>query len=183
MSRIAVIVSLLLAAGCDVGSVNAAHNGPDGSNGSPDGSGSGSNPGSNCDAIVATPPTDHHNSGQACLQAGCHLIGNTGPSAPEYSYAGTLYRDATGASVFPGATIEITIGGSTHKLVTGDMGNFQIPPALAAAPTNAAPGNALASGCPLANKPMTGQLVQNGGNCNNCHNLTGTAQAPPVYLQ
>jgi hypothetical protein len=182
MTRIAVICAIFLAA-CDVGSV-ATNNqgGPDGSVGTgTDGSGSGSS-GSNCDAIQSANLSDgHHNAGQSCLQAGCHLIGNTGAGAPEYSYGGTLYRDATGASPFPGATIEVVLGGTTYKMVAQQNGNFYLPKALGNPPTAATTGQTLASGCPSANHPMSGALVDNGGNCNNCHRTGGTTS--PIYLQ
>lgn len=180
MTRIAVILAFAIAA-CDVGSVVSNNQGgPDGStNSGTDGSG-GSNNGSNCDQVAANAPDGHHNAGQACLQSGCHLIGNTGANAPEYSYAGTLWRDAGGASPYPGATIEIVVGGTTHKIVTATNGNFMLPPALAPAPTNGAPGTTKASACP-STTPMNGQLVDNGGNCNNCHRTGGTTT--PINLQ
>ncbi len=180
MTRIAVILAFTFAAACDVGSVVTNNQGgPDGSMmGTPD-SPVGSN-GSNCDAISQTPPDGHHNAGQSCLQSGCHLIGNTGGAAPAYSYAGTLYRDSAGTQAYPGATIEVVIGGQTHKIITATNGNFFLPPALAPAPTAGSPGTTKASGCP-STTPMTGQLVDNGGNCNNCHRTGGTTT--PVYLQ
>jgi hypothetical protein len=180
MTRIAVILAFALTAACDVGSVVTNNQGgPDGSmNGGVD-SPVGSN-GSNCDALAANAPDGHHNAGQTCLQSGCHLVGQAGAGAPEYSYAGTLWRDSGGASPYPAATIEIVIGGQTHKITTATNGNFFLPPALAPAPTAAAPGTTKASACP-STTPMTGQLVDNGGNCNNCHRTGGTTT--PIYLQ
>jgi hypothetical protein len=182
MTRIVVILAFLLAA-CDVGSV-ATNNqgGPDGSTGGTDSSGSNGSNGSNCDPVQSANLSDgHHNAGQSCLQAGCHLIGNAGAGAPEYSYGGTLYRDATGASAFPGATIEVVVGGMTYKMVAQQNGNFYLPKALGNPPTAATTGQTLASGCPSANHPMSGALVDNGGNCNNCHRTGGTTS--PIYLQ
>jgi hypothetical protein len=126
-----------------------------------------------CDAVSTATGDGHHNAGQTCLQVGCHLTGNTGAGAPEYSIAGTLYQDAGGGSAFAGATIELTIGSQVHKVITASNGNFFLPPALAAAPTAAMPGSALASACPDT-VMMVGQLVDNGGNCNNCHRTGGT---------
>lgn len=133
-----------------------------------------------CDATqTMNLPDGHHNAGQTCLTAGCHLIGNTGAGAPEFSYAGTLYRDLQATNAFPGATIEIATGGTTHKVITATNGNFFIPKALATPPSAAMPASALASGCP-STMTMTGQLVDNGGNCNNCHRTGGTTT--PIYL-
>ena len=133
-----------------------------------------------CDALqTMNIPDGHHNAGQTCLQAGCHLIGNTGAGAPEYSFAGTLYHDVNGSMPFGGATIEVSVSSQVHKLVTASNGNFFITSALASPPTAAAPGTALASACPNTNT-MAGQLVDNGGNCNNCHRTGGTTT--PLYL-
>jgi hypothetical protein len=180
MTRIAVILAVALAA-CDVGSVVSSNNqgGPDGSVINTGGD-SGGSAGSNCDPVSANAADGHHNAGQTCQQVGCHLVGNTGAGAPEYSISGTLWRDSGGASPYPGATIEITVGGTTHKIITASNGNFFLPPALAPAPTAAAPGTTKASACP-STLPMTEQLVDNGGNCNNCHRTGGTTT--PIYLQ
>jgi hypothetical protein len=182
MTRIAVILAFAIAA-CDVGSVVTNNQGgPDGSmnTGGPDGSGSVGSNGSNCDAVSNTPPDGHHNAGQTCLQSGCHLVGQAGANAPEYSVAGTLWRDSGGASPYPGATIEITVGGTTRKIVTASNGNFFSTPQLTTAPTAGTPGTTKASACP-STTPMSGQLVDNGGNCNNCHRTGGTTT--PIYLQ
>jgi hypothetical protein len=179
----AVILAFAAFAACDVGSVVSSNNqgGPDGSvGGGGDSGGSNVGSGSNCDPVAANAPDGHHNAGQTCLQAGCHLVGNTGANAPGYSIGGTLWRDSGGASPYPGATIEITIGGTTHKITTASNGNFFLPPALIPAPTAAAPGTTKASACP-STTPMSGQLVDNGGNCNNCHRTGGTTT--PIYLQ
>jgi hypothetical protein len=173
MSRIAVIVTVLLA-GCDVGSVLTHNqNNPDGNNGGGD---SGGSNGSNCQNLVSPPPVDHHNAGMGCMTAaGCHNAGlGLGAAAPEYSFGGTVYRDAAGTTPYAGATILVTANGVTKKLIAGDQGNFQITPILFAAPTNQATANAQASACP-AQTPMVGALVGGGGNCNGggtCHGGT-----------
>jgi hypothetical protein len=187
MTRIVVIFALVLAA-CDVGSaVSNNQAGPDGSvTGGPDGSGGGSGSGSNCEAINATPPDGHHNAGQTCLQAGCHLIGNAGAGAPEYSAAGTIYKDTAGTQPYAGATVIMTVGGTTHKMIsaaTGNAGpgagNFFIAKALATPPSAAMTGTTKASACPNTSA-MSENLVDNGGNCNNCHRTGGTTL--PLYV-
>jgi hypothetical protein len=171
MSRIVVIASVLLV-GCDVGSVLSHNGGPDGGGGG-DSGGSG---GSNCQTLVSPPPTDHHNAGMGCMTAaGCHNAGlGLGAGAPEYSFAGTVYRDAAGTTPYAGATILVTAGGMTKKLIAGDQGNFQITPILLAAPTNTATANTKGSACP-SETAMSGALVGGGGNCNGggtCHGGT-----------
>lgn len=182
MTRIAVILSLVLAAACDVGSVvsNNQGGGPDsGVTGGGD-SGGGSGSGSNCTPVASQLPAAHHNAGMTCMTAGCHLIGNTGAGAPEYSFAGTLYRDPQGTNPFPGATISVTVAGTKHTAVTASDGNFYIPKALADPPTAANTGTTNASGCP-STTAMAGALIDNGGNCNNCHRTGGTTS--PMFLQ
>lgn len=191
MTRIAVICAIFLAA-CDVGSI-ATNNqgGPDGSVG---GSDSGSNAGSDCEQVnTATAPDGHHNAGMSCMQVGCHLIGNAGAGAPEYSYAGTLYKDLQGTQPYAGGTVIITVGGQTYKMVaaatddlattgTPGIGNFWIPAALATPSTAAMTGSTKASACPTT-MPMATPLVDNGGNCNNCHTNPGTqGAAGKVYV-
>jgi len=192
MTRIAVILSLALVAACDVGSVVSNNQGgADGSIGGSNGSNGsdGSNAGSNCSAVVtdtANLPNGHHNAGMTCMTAGCHLIGNAGAGAPEYSFAGTLYKDTGGTQPYAGATIIVTVGGTQHKVVTsatGDAGpgagNFFIAKALATPPSAAMTGTTSASACPNTNA-MAENLVDNGGNCNNCHRTGGTTT--PLYV-
>ena len=164
----------MVLAACDVGSV-LNRDTTDGGNGSGSGSGSGSN-GSNCEPLAGSIPTDHHNAGMGCMTAaGCHNAGlGLGANAPEYSYGGTVYRDAAGTQPYPGATILITQGGVTKKLISGDTGNFQLPPILLPAPTAAATSTTSASACP-STSAMAGTLIAGGGNCNGggtCHGGT-----------
>jgi hypothetical protein len=176
MTRLVVIFTVLVAAaGCDVGSV-VAHAGGDGGGGGGDGGGGGGDGGSNCETVVASPALGHHNAGQTCLGAGCHLTGNLGAGATEYSYGGTVYRDAAGTQPYAGATILVTNGGVTKKLVTDSLGNFYTTPLLLPAPTNA---TTKASACPTTT-PMIGTLNAGGGNCNNCHKTGG--QAAPIHI-
>lgn len=187
MTRIAVILStLVFAAACDVGSVVSNNQGgPDGSVGGGGDSGGGSNvgsgSGSNCINVSANLPAAHHNAGQTCMTAGCHLSGNTGAGAPAYAVAGTLYRDPQGTNPYAGATITVTVGGTKHTAVTASDGNFYITTALMPTPpSNAMTGTTNASACPSTNA-MSGALVDNGGNCNNCHKSGGTTT--PMYIQ
>ena len=185
MTRIAVILStLVFAAACDVGSVVSNNQGgPDGSVGGGGDTGGGSNvgSGSNCTPVSANLPAAHHNAGQTCLTAGCHLIGNTGANAPAYAVGGTLYRDAQGTNPYAGATITVTVGGTKHTAVTASDGNFYITSALFTTPPSAAmTGTTNASACPSTNA-MSGLLVDNGGNCNNCHKNGGTTS--PIFIQ
>jgi len=174
MLRIAVISTLVLAA-CDVGELPGTTT--DGGGGGGDGSGSGSN----CEAIAAAPPAGHHNPGLGCRTgAGCHNAAlGLGTNAPEYSIAGTLYKDSAGTMPYPGGTVLVTIGGMTHKSIAADNGNFWFVPALVASPTATTPGTTSASACPNT-QPMIGQIVAGGGDCNNCHRNGGTTL--PVYV-
>ena len=187
MTRIAVILSaLVFAAACDVGSVVTNNQGgPDGSVGGGGDTGGGSNvgsgSGSNCVPVSNNLPAAHHNAGMTCMTAGCHLIGNAGGGAPEFAIGGTLYRDAGGQNPYPGATITVTVGGTKHTAVSASNGNFFISTALMPTPPSAAmQGTTNASACP-STTAMSGALVDNGGNCNNCHKTGG--QTSPLFLQ
>lgn len=184
MTRIAVIL-FAFAAACDVGSVVSNNQaGPDGSVGGGGDSGGGSNgsgSGSNCIPVSANLPAAHHNAGQTCMTAGCHLTGNTGAGAPAFAVGGTLYRDPQGTNPYAGATITVTVAGTKHTAVTASDGNFYISSALMTTPPSAGnQGTTNASACPSTNA-MTGALVDNGGNCNNCHKSGGTTS--PIYIQ
>lgn len=194
MSRIVVSLSVVLMSAaatvtftaCDVGSVVQNSTGTDGgNNGGTDGSGSGSGSGSaQCEEISATPPDGHHNPGQSCIAAGCHLTGQVGAGAPPFTYAGTLYTTAAGTTALAGATIFVKLGATEKKVITANNGNFWMsgPPAGLDPPTNAATALTKASGCAAAPMavPMVGALVQGGGNCNNCHRNGGTTS--PIHL-
>jgi hypothetical protein len=170
MTRIFVIVTLLFASACDVGTVLA-------NTGSGDDDGSG---GSNCANKADPAPTAHPHlddgtphAGRGCMDAaGCHNAGlGLGSSAPEYSYAGTVYTDAGGATPAAGATVFVTSAGVTKKLLADSAGNFQIEPALLASPGNQITTSTAATQCPTST-PMVGGLVAGGGNCNGggtCH--------------
>jgi hypothetical protein len=169
---------------CDVGSVIQNSTGTDGGNNGTDSGGSGSGSAKACEEISASPPDGHHNPGQNCIAAGCHLPGQQGTNAPPYTYAGTLYTTAAGTAPVAGATIFVKLGASEKKVISATNGNFWMGPAPAGldAPTNAATALTKASGCALApmHVPMVGALVQGGGNCNNCHRNGGTTS--PIHL-
>jgi hypothetical protein len=186
MTRITVIVSLFFASACDVGTVLANQGGgPDGGGGS--GSGSGSGGGSNCSNLVSPAPDPHlHTAGgtsnkdQPCIASGCHGPVGTGTGAPIYSFAGTIYTDATGATPAAGATVFVTAGGTTKHLLADKDGNFYIEAGLFPAPTTQMTANTQATQCPTVT-PMIGVLVTAGGNCNQggCH---AAGAQPKVHL-
>ena len=172
MLRIAVIFSLVLGA-CDFGESPGA--------GGADASGSGS--GSDCENVAAAPfAAGHHNPGMGCRStAACHNAAlGLGTGAPEYSVAGTVYKDTAGTMPYPGATVLVTMGGTTKKFVTADNGNFWFVPALQPAPTAAMTAMTSASACPTT-KPMSGLLVNGGGDCNSgaCHAVGAQG---PIYV-
>lgn len=128
-----------------------------------------------CEKLVSPAPGDHHNAGMGCMStAGCHNAATLGGGAPPYSYAGTVYRDAAGTQPYPGATILITMGGTTTKLIAGTMGNFQISPQDLAAPTTAGGAMSSASACPSTVSMMTTALPAGPADCNSCHKADGT---------
>jgi hypothetical protein len=194
MSRIVVSLSIILVSAaatasftaCDVGSVVQNSTGTDGGTKMDSaGSGSGSGSGALCEAdATATAPDGHHNPGQSCIAAGCHLTGQTGTNAPPFTYAGTLYTTSAGTTPLGGATIFIKMGATEKKVITASNGNFfmSAAPAGIDIPTNANTATTKASDC-AANPtavPMSGALVQGGGNCNNCHRNGGTTS--PIHL-
>lgn len=186
MTRIAVILSVFIAA-CDVGSIYQANTGTDGGNGS------GSGSGSDCETInVANAPDGHHTdqtavtqatAAQGCMSnAGCHNAAKgLGTGAPEYTYAGTLYKDVAGTQPLAGAAVFFKLGATEVKTLSATNGNFWITPGVGGldAPTNAMTGTTKASGCPNTHS-MVGVLVQGGGDCNSCHKTGGTTT--PMYV-
>jgi hypothetical protein len=165
--RSAVLLSFLAA--CSVGEVPG--NGAVSDSGTADGSGSGS------DCIDRkTPATAHGHSGvptdtrggQGCIMSGCHLTGMTGLDAPEFQFAGTLYKTG-GTAPNPGATIRIKSGTMEAKAVADSAGNFYVE--VGVLPAMPFPANTFATACPTTT-PMTTALTTGGGNCNagvGCH--------------
>jgi len=135
-----------------------------------------------CEAVSATPPAGHHNPGMGCRSsAACHNAQlGLGAGAPEYSAAGTFYKDTAGTMPYPGASVTITVNGVTKKTVAADNGNFWFVPALLPAPTNAETGNVFASACPNT-AVMAGAIVSGGGDCDNCHRAAGGTTLP-IYV-
>jgi len=179
MTRIAVIISLLVA--CDVGSVlpNGVGPGPDGGGG-----GSGDGGGSNGCITAGTPQQAHvhqspvvagnpSNRGIDCMGAGCHGVGGGGPP---WAFAGTLSTAADGLTPNAGVTIVIHAGATTLKAISDTDGNFYSPLAVTF------PANAQASKCPSV-MSMSAQLATGQGGCNSCHTVTPPATTSPLYLQ
>ncbi len=183
MARFAVLVLL---AACDVGSVLQSETGGDATS---------SDSGSTCQNLVTPVPQDNThtapvdpakptNAGQGCMtNMGCHNMAlGLGTGAPEYSYAGTVYLDAAGTMPAPGATILVTQGGVTRKLIAGNTGNFQETPTLLAQPSSSATAMTQASSCPATTAMIT-PLTAGQGNCNQggtCHGAGGTQG--PIHI-
>lgn len=184
MARIVVIFSLCLAA-CDVGELPGATS---------DSGGMGMmDTGNGCAPLAATVPTGHHPADHesrttGCMSAaGCHNAAlGLGAGAPEYSYAGLLYK-ADKTTPFGGATIVVKLGAAQKSTITSDNGEFYMVPGAAGIdpPTNTATANTSASGCPNV-LPMAGILTAGGGDCNKggCHAPVGSANPGngPIYL-
>ena len=129
--------------------------------------------------------------GMGCVTLGCHLEGQTGPGAPAYVFAGTVYKDIAGTIPQPGVVIRLfpTTGNtktSVAKAITDADGNFYIQnPALTAFPYNtdvtACGADSVAQGI----RPMVGIITKVEANCNagnTCHQASPTKTATPVYL-
>ncbi|MDB4954876.1 MAG: hypothetical protein JWO36_2445 [Myxococcales bacterium] len=179
MTRIAVVMSIFLAAACDVGEVPLNQNATDGGGGGTD-TGGGGDGGNGCVTLrsPANPATNHSNgggthAGENCMRAGgCH-----GPQpglGGAFTFSGTLYTSAAATAPKTGATIKMMVGANTIPVETDTAGNFHGTDALTF------PASTLASGCPTVTH-MVGQLVTGGGACNNCHIVGGTTS--PMYLQ
>lgn len=113
------------------------------------------------------------NAGNACLVAACHLPGAQASGAPQFQFAGTLYKTG-GTTANPGATIRVTSGATTATAVSDTAGNFYIEVGIL--PAMPFPATTNVTACPTAT-PMSGQLVAgipNNGNCNTggCHAAT-----------
>ncbi len=173
MTRTIVLLSVLFV-GCSVGEVPLNGTGPDGGGG-------GGGDGAAALCTTRTTPIAAHvhtagggtNAGQNCQLAGCHLRGNAGAGAPEFLMGGTLYKPD---GVTPSGGVEIRLvpngGGPSGIAVTDDAGNFNSTQAI-----NPFPGTALASGCPTADRHMSGAITNAAAaSCNNgtaCHATGG----------
>ncbi len=172
MTRFAVFAALVFAStisvACDVGTVLANTNNPDG------GSGSGSGP--DCPPAATPAPAHMHvvggtsNAGMACIVAGCHADG-AGGTAPIFNYAGTIYN-AAGSAPAGGINVLITLGGATKKWLTDADGNFYVQDPLQAPPTATMQATTKVCQTPTA---MSGTLGAGNGNCSaaqTCHGGT-----------
>lgn len=88
-------------------------------------------PAGDCDAAaIETLPDGHHNQGLGCITGGCHDGGSL--QAPQWTAAGTLYRDLEGSAPLAGGTIELVDAtGAAVTLVSAQNGNFWTEQALA----------------------------------------------------
>lgn len=165
MNRLAPL--LLALAACDVGAVPAAGGGAD----APAGDGSAALA---C-ADRGTPGQAHihatggtSNKGQACMGAGCHIAGGTGPL---FGAMGTVYK-ADNTTANAGAVVRISYGGMTKTAITDTDGNFTFSATLTDQITF--PSKTDASGCPTDPVHMVTQLGTLADmNCNRggCHDL------------
>lgn len=125
--------------------------------------------------VVAGNPS---NAGQGCMLAGtCH---GPGPAvgAPEYQFAGTLYKIDL-VTPQAGATIRVkNMAGQIATAITDTGGNFFIP---ANTLQNPFPSNTQATACPQLT-PMQSQVAQGQGNCNQGGTCHGTGGAQPMTL-
>lgn len=180
MTRIAVLLSLVLAA-CDVGDASNGQNigGTDGGTKMDGmGSGSGSNQMATCQNST-TPLTSHvhtspvnagnpSNAGLNCMGVGCHQPGGGGPP---FGFGGTLYTTAGGTTPATGANVRVWSGGMAVNAVTDDKGNFYYEgPAL----TWNTSTTTDASSCPSIMLMATKLTIASNGGCNGCHAPGGT---------
>ncbi len=165
MTRIAVILSLLLAA-CDVGSALSGQQNPDGNMGSGkmDGSGMGSAvPAHNHAApLSASNPT---NAGQGCLSVNCHSSVTPGAGATKFGFAGTVFTGPAGSMGNPNITVRV----GTVTAVSDAAGNFYSYTAVSYTTpqqTNAGSSN------------MSATISTGDCNSSSCHQFPGGAQSP-----
>jgi cytochrome c5 len=163
---LAALTATALAGACDPGvyeapEIDAAVGGnPDAAvGGNPDAAGSA------CEEPSTLGLDGHHLAGNACQS--CHYTGANG--APQFTLAGTLYNNSTGATGVPNATIIVTDANNVeHKIITGTFGNFWsrenlvypikvsaslCPTSLPMVSTVAGPGDCNSSGCHAQGAP------------------------------
>ena len=132
--------------------------------------------------------TNVSNAGEGCVKAACHLASSPGPSAPAYTYAGTLYADTAGTMPQAGAWVRIRDdSGNVVETATDSGGNFFFDGANVL-PTPY-PGHTSAALCTTAGtgvSPMTDTLAVGGGDCNqgsSCHgNPTGGTKGTTILF-
>jgi hypothetical protein len=185
MTRTALLLSSLFVAACTVGEIpdkNPATPGTDA------GSGSGTTDGganaNGCVDRLPPPAADAHshlagggtNAGMDCTLGGCHKKGALGAGAPEFRFAGTVYK-ADGTTPTVGAVVLFTSGAKKTPFYTDSAGNFNIradDPSLATPFSN---GNVSVTGCPTIH-PMGGLVTEGtplvGCGSSGCHGPGGT---------
>jgi hypothetical protein len=180
MTRIVVILSVFLAAACDVGEIPLNGNGTDGGGGQGDGGGgSGDAAGNGCAAAVTPAPGIHphaaqgnsSNQGLNCMAAGaCHGVGGAGPT---FTFAGTVFAATAGAAPNAGAQVRVKFGAMTLQAITDADGNFYSTQAVTY------PATTNATKCPTVTAMVT-PLGTGNGQCNTCHNRNGGSTAQIV---
>ena len=153
------LLTLLIAAGCDVGQVGGTV-GPDGNNNIANCANRGTPGTAHTHSGVATNPT---HAGEGCIAVGCHLTGQLGGGAGAMTAAGTVYK-ADGTTPNPGSVVRVKSGTTTLTAIADDAGNFAVRQAFTF------PATTDTTACPTIT-PMSGQLSQGNGNCNgsSCH--------------
>jgi hypothetical protein len=110
--------------------------------------------------------------GRSCIDAQCHSGIDTGPNAPIFIIAGTVYQ-TDGVSPQAGAIVRLTpfdTDIAPITLTTDVDGNFYLE---AAGVTNPFPAIPDVSACPTTETMIEGALDPSYGNCNalGCHSL------------
>ena len=119
---------------------------------------------------AGSPPNGHHNPGKDCLS--CH--GNGGGSAPEFSFAGTLY-DASGNAVSGAEVRVVDAAGKAMSVTTASNGNFyQFAGSGFDAPGHAGIRNGATT------ELMTSAVTK--GSCNACHCSAGSCPTTRLHL-
>lgn len=114
-----------------------------------------------CDPPATSLPNGKHYPGSGCI-AGCHVAGGKAPRSP-FTVAGTAYNTVGGGAVVSGATINITDAkGTKLKMITASNGNFYTDRSVTP------PLKVSGSKCPAV-KPMNGEVLSTGLDCNVCH--------------
>jgi hypothetical protein len=103
------------------------------------------------------------------MQANCHNAATPGNGAQPFTFAGTLYTAAGGATGVGGATVRVKFGATTLTAVTDSDGNFYSVGAITY------PATVDVTSCPKVT-PMVGQLQTSNGACNSsgCHAVGGS---------
>lgn len=183
-TRLALLLSSLLASACTVGEIPA----PGSHSGSPD---AGGPSGNGCVDRLTGPAEDKHihddggtdNAGMDCTMAGCHRPGAAGTSgkgnkAPEYLFGGTVYK-ADQTTPDQGAVIIITDQGKTGMYYADTGGNFSVTVGDTQLPTQIKSAVVSTSACPnithMAENVTPPNLGCGDSSGGACHAKNGTA--------